>query len=51
MNHPKTYPDSQVRVTDPFFLLTCKCGVKMWSLLGEKKKCPKCGAEMECKSL
>lgn len=30
----------------PFFTLTCRCGLRMWSLLGEITPCPKCGRIM-----
>lgn len=40
------YPDSQVKITAPFFMLTCRCGLRMWSLLGEITPCPKCGRIM-----
>lgn len=36
------YPDSQTPITSPFFLLTCRCGFRMWSLLGEITPCPNC---------
>ena len=40
----KYYPGSKVKVTDPFFMLTCVCGFRSWSLLGKGMTCPKCGA-------
>ena len=46
MTRPSTYPDSQVRITSPFFLLACSCGLRMWSLLGEITPCPNCGKIM-----
>lgn len=45
-----TYPDSQVRITSPFYFLTCSCGIRMWSLLGEIIPCPNCGKIMRRES-
>ena len=47
MAKPLNYPDSQVKITAPFFTLTCRCGLRMWSLLGEITPCPKCGRIMQ----
>lgn len=46
MPRPSTYPGSQVRITSPFFLLACSCGLRTWSLLGEITPCPNCGKIM-----
>lgn len=40
------YPGSQVRITTPFFVLACGCGLRQWSLLGEITPCPNCGKLM-----
>lgn len=48
MSRPQFYPDSTVKITAPFFLLSCRCcGLRIWSLLGEITPCPKCGMLME----
>lgn len=44
------YPDSQIKITSPFFTLTCRCGLRMWSLLGEITPCPRCGRIMQAES-
>ena len=46
MSRSQHYPDSKIRITSPFFLLTCGCGLRMWSLLGEITPCPNCGKVM-----
>ena len=43
MKKIKYYPESKVEVTAPFFMLTCGCGFRSWSLLGNGMTCPKCG--------
>ena len=47
IKRPVYYPDSTVKVTAPFFLLACTCGLQMWSLLGEPTPCPNCGRMMQ----
>ena len=44
MSRPVYYPESRVKITSPFYLLSCTCGFRSWSLLGEGMICPKCGA-------
>ena len=46
MPRPERYPDSQVKITAPFFVLNCSCGFRTWSLLGEITPCPYCGRIM-----
>lgn len=40
------YPGSRVKITAPFFILSCSCGLRHWSLLGETTPCPNCGRLM-----
>lgn len=47
MNCPLCYPDSRVKITAPFYLMSCECGLKMWSVLGELTPCPNCGRIMK----
>ena len=41
------YPESRVKITSPFYLLSCTCGLRMWSVLGELTPCPNCGKMMK----
>ena len=47
MSRPQHYPDSRIQITSPFFLLSCSCGLRNWSLLGEITSCPNCGRLMK----
>ena len=47
MSRPQHYPDSRIQITSPFFLLSCSCGLRNWSLLGEITPCPNCGRLMK----
>lgn len=47
MSRPQHYPDSRIRITSSFFLLSCSCGLRNWSLLGEITPCPNCGKLMK----
>lgn len=47
MTRPVHYPESRVKITAPFFLLSCTCGVRIWSVLGEPAPCPNCGRLMK----
>ena len=41
------YPESRVKITSPFYLLSCTCGLRIWSVLGEMTPCPNCGKMMK----
>ena len=47
MNRPEHYPGSRVKVTAPFYVLTCSCGFRTYSILGELTPCPNCGRIMK----
>ena len=47
IKRPVYYPDSPVKVTAPFFLMSCTYGIRMWSLLGGPTPCPNCGNLMK----
>lgn len=41
------YPGTQAKITAPFYVMACGCGLRMWSVLGEVTPCPKCGRIMQ----
>lgn len=42
---PQYYPNSDVKITDPFFVVKCpECGKSYWSVT-PIKKCSGCGSE------
>lgn len=41
------YPGSTVKITDPFFVMSCSCSYRQWSVSGDPAPCPKCGKMME----
>ena len=47
MTRPVHYPESRVKITAPFFLLSCTCGLRIWSVLGDPASCPNCGRLMK----
>lgn len=47
MSRPVYYPEGRVKITSPFYLLSCTCGFRMWSVLGELTPCPNCGKMMK----
>ena len=45
------YPGTTQNIADPFHILTCTCGYRVWTLLARIKECPKCGRIMEEKTV
>ncbi len=44
---PVCYPDSQVKITSPFYIMACSCGYREWRVFPEPVKCPKCDSLMK----
>ena len=46
MSRPMYYPESSLKITSPFFVMSCTCGYREWRIFSDKITCPKCGRDM-----